>query len=155
MLALCWIFLVPQVLGLTPEAGGQCRITLAAASVVMPTDCARFKQRSSISPVSAVDWLGDGGAERLFLHPRGDRLRIVLRRPVRSESLPIEESGDTIITTAQWRVGPIINGWPVIVETRTSRARQFNRVDRKADDVEVEEIRFVYLLGAYREVPTQ
>jgi hypothetical protein len=133
---------------------GQCRITQDEASLSLPTDCASLTPRATTLPYAALDWVQPGQTDLLLLARHGQRLRIVLRRPARSESLPVEESGDTIISTATWRADTVVNGWPVLVETRVSTAQQFNRVDRKAADVETEEIRFVYLLGAYRAVPS-
>lgn len=154
LLALCWILAAPQGVELHASAKGRCQISQGAARLELPTDCANLS-RSTMMPFIALDWRRGAEIERLLVQRQGDRLRVVLRRMVRTESLPVEESGDTILSEATLRAGLPVNGWPVIIETRTSRARQFNRVDRKADDVEVEETRFVYLLGAYRAVPVE
>lgn len=149
--------LVPQVVVVSPAAPGQCLIAAGPAQIrVKAPDCKAIRPvKASLSPLLVVDWRQSDRTERLLMLPDDQRLRVVLRRVVRSESLPVEESGDTLRSKARITVlpGATFGGLPMLVETRRSWASQFNRVDRKPDDVEVERIVFVFDGARYVPMP--
>lgn len=151
------LMLVPQVIAVSPAAPGQCLIAAGEARVVLKApDCKAIRPiNRAADPLLAVDWRFADRTERLLMMADARVLRIVLRRTVRSESLPVEESGDTLRSTARIEAmpGPSFGGLPLLVETQRSWATQFNLVDRKPDDVEVARTVFAFDGTRYRAVP--
>ena len=149
--------LVPHVVVVSPAGPGQCSIAVGPAKIIVKAlDCKAIRaSKPSLGPLLAVDWRFDDRTERLLVVAEPTTLRVVLRRVVRSESMPAEESGDTLQTKASIAVmpGAAFGGLPMLIETRRSWATQFNRVDRKPDDVEIERTVFVFDGTVYRAAP--
>ena len=140
--------LVPQVVVVSPATDGQCLIAAGVAQIsVKAPDCKAIRAvKRPVGPLVAVDWRFADRTDRLLMTVDAKTLRIVLRRVIRSESMPVEESGDTLRSRARIDVMPAaaFAGLPLLVETRRSWATQFNLVDRKPDDVEVERTTFAF-----------
>lgn len=144
------IQLAPTGLMLRVAPEGRCEVRLGAAGLTLPTACGALRIRKALGGLPTLDVRHDDRTERLFLQAVGERLAVVLRRDVRVESLPIEESGDTLIETATFSLGPLVGGLPVIIEARRREARQFNQVDRVGQDAEVQTTHFAFDGTAYR-----
>lgn len=134
---------------MTPAAGG-CQLSAGAARITLAAPCAQMRRKRRLGALFVVDRAHADHTIRHFLHPHGDRLVVVLQREVWRESLPLEESGDTIVERARFSAGVAVNGLPSIVEVKRSKARTFNQVDPADSETEVVRTVFVFDGSRYR-----